>query len=165
MPDIRKINTLIRLLKAERVAFEMRDFHSGMDFPQERNLCDSAMCLAGLTNYYIHSKAFRVKSPIVTYGQLANTDTARHWLGLTSEQADQLFLMKFNGRDSNPIVELFEFDMKLPKDIRIAIAIRVLEDLRDTKRVTWKEVLTEFGILDEAYTLPQWQNAKIPNHA
>lgn len=146
--NIDNINGIIDWLKRRQGnGFAMSSFNyysaPGAAYaPQDHEHCGTTFCLAGYCEIQsqLQNGVARDKLRIDTwYGKYVK-EGGRH-LGINSNEAEQLFMMldRDSGRSA---ASMGEFD-QLCAPLRSAIAIRVLENLRDTGEVNWQKAARE----------------------
>ena len=144
MPNAANINRLIEHLQSDNGShFRMANFadytFEGADIPikvmtdpKQIHTCKTAFCIAGWVNALTAADSDgNRKIGDLNFG---SESRAADWLGIDSEQGENLFFMV----SADP--ELEEFD-ELPDAIRKRAAIAVLEHLRDTGEVDWDRAI------------------------
>jgi hypothetical protein len=129
-PNVENLNLMIEAIKKEPKAIRMGNF------VEKNNTCGTTACLAGWANLL----RLNAVGKYVTPGKYSDDNAAAEWMGITPERANQLFYT-------------FSAD-HLPQDQRKAVAIRVLENIRDGKGGTfedWKLAFEETGFNPYAY--------------
>ena len=171
MPNNENINKLIdRLRQDDGTHFMMEGYvqhtptarllpDDDPERPRRHIECGTAYCLAGwanllrMTEIGIDYKSVRASDddPEAFIDQFSNADVAADWLGITTHQANRLFLM-WNWESCN-MPDTEEFD-RIDPATRRAAAIRVLEILRDTGEVNWAQACADAGIDESDYADP-----------
>ncbi len=116
--------------------------------------CNTAMCLCGWINLIrIEEEGPERLERFKRYSNpnqvLGDTGPAARWLGLDTHQSDFLFHICEphphypSGREN--VMFTREFDA-LAADVRVNAAINVLETLRDTGEVKWRQALLQAGV-------------------
>lgn len=146
--NIDNINRVIEQLELEKAArrksFVMGSFAQYIDedkVPEGEygrfHSCNTALCIAGWSNALRLTSVGQGRKTF--FDAAENDNAARRWLGLNSQQADELFYMLryYLGSDHH-IGSNFD---RLPAQLRYDAGIKVLQILRETGEVDWKRAV------------------------
>jgi hypothetical protein len=139
--NIENIDKIIEWIKADQAKhFKMRGWQNNLAHPgrgvEHFEYCNTAFCIAGWIDQHLQREDGATDETL-KFGNnfYGYRDKGADFLGLDPYTAGELFLM-------NSEEQRMKFD-KLPNEERADIAVKVLENLKETGRVTWDDFVDD----------------------